>query len=209
MSESEMPTGTSSSGGPMRSLALVSAVVFLTFSAWIAWQAKRLEIALDSTGVSADLMREQAPDFSLPALDGRSISLADYRGQQQVVVVFWASWCEPCRAEAPALSEFYRNYHKDGRNFELLAISIDTDASKAAAFRTQENLPFPVLLDTAGNAAALYHASAIPSLYVIDSSGKVIFAKAGLQTGIEFLLPALLKLPGATPAFGGQPATSN
>lgn len=123
--------------------------------------------------------------------------------------MFWASWCAPCRAEVPVLTEFYRNYHKPGANFELLAISIDSDASKAAAFRTQADLPFPVLLDTTGNAADRYHAGGIPALYVIDKSGKVIFAQTGLQPGTGFLLPAILKLPGTAPAFGGLPATSN
>jgi thiol-disulfide isomerase/thioredoxin len=86
--------------------ALSVLTVFLT------WRAYLLETDLQRRSQQPLLADRQAPDFAASTLDGRRVSLADYRGQKKVVVAFWASWCGPCRLEMPALTKFYKENHR-------------------------------------------------------------------------------------------------
>lgn len=163
-------------------------VVLILFTVFITWKAKMLEKGLREGNDAATLVNKQAADFALPALDGSTVSLAEFKGKKKVIVSFWASWCGPCRMELPALAKFYRKYHKDSPDFEILAISVDDDRAAAESFAHSAELPFPVLLDTSGKAQHAYSVDAIPSLFIIDSNGKIIYGKTGLDEGMEVQL---------------------
>src|ERR1700690_4590433 len=126
---------------------LLGIVAFVLFTAFITWKAKSLDWRMHEGSDASALVNKRAADFSLPSLDGKTISLADYHGNKRVVVSYWASWCGPCRTELPILADFYKKYHKDSSDFEILAISIDEDRNSAEAFANRAKLPFPVLLD--------------------------------------------------------------
>src|SRR5438045_816052 len=98
---------------------------FAVFTVWITWRAKALEIHQHHADNSIAILHKPAPDFRLQSLDGRTISLADYRGKKKVVVTFWASWCGPCRMETPALRDFYQQHAKSLSEFEILAVNMD------------------------------------------------------------------------------------
>jgi peroxiredoxin len=155
---------------------------------FITWRAKVLEQAINGRRPTHELLTKSAPDFSLPALDERTISLADYRGKKKVVLSYWASWCLPCRAELPELREFYKRYHHDDSDFEVLAISLDEEKPDAEQYATAEKLPFPVLLDPKGRTAQAYSVDGIPTAFVIDKNGKVTFAQEGLDEALQFQL---------------------
>ncbi len=138
------------------------------------------------------LVNKKAGDFSLQGLDGQTVTLADYRGKKKVIVSFWASWCGPCRRELPVLADFYKKYHKDGSNFEILAISIDDDRADAEAYASQAKLPFPVLWDPANKAAEAYSVEAIPSIFVIDSNGTIVYGSTGMDMAMEVILATQL-----------------
>ena len=155
-------------------------------------------------------MHKRAPDFSLPALDGRTISLSDYEGKKKLVLSFWASWCGPCRLELPALRSFYERAHKPDTDFEFLAISIDDTREAAEAAVKETGLPFPVLLDLRQKAANAYNVYGIPTLFVIDKSGRVAYGGVGFNAGLEFILAGQLGIdpktisPGAVNVPGGH-----
>jgi len=65
-----------------------------------------------------------APDFTLAARGGKSVSLAQYKGQV-VMINFWATWCGPCREEMPLLESIYKKYNKVG--FTLLGVNVEPD----------------------------------------------------------------------------------
>jgi peroxiredoxin len=170
------------------------------FTLFITWRAKALEQSGLIDTEAKRWMGKDAPPFTLTALDGRTISLADFRGKKKVVVSFWASWCSPCRRELPVLQALYKQSHKDSSNFEFVAISTDDEKGPVEEFATQEKISFPMLLDTSHQAEDAYEVAAIPYLLVIDTNGKVTYEQRGLSPGLEIILKTQLGLPAdATP----------
>ncbi|MGI9198062.1 MAG: TlpA family protein disulfide reductase [Candidatus Nanopelagicales bacterium] len=118
--------------------------------------------------------RVAAPDLSGPTLDGGTFSLADHRGEV-VVLNVWASWCAPCRAEAPTLESLWTDVQGDGVQF----VGLDTRDTAAAATAFVENygITYPNVVDTDGRLQLLFGDSlppqAIPSTVVIDRDGRV------------------------------------
>lgn len=114
-----------------------------------------------------------APDFTLKTLDGKEVSLSDYRGKK-VMINFWATWCGPCEAEMPEMQDYYEK-HQD-ENIEILAVNIDP-LNDVAGFVKKHGLTFPILLDPIvkeGNEVnEIYKTIAIPTTYVIDEKGKI------------------------------------
>lgn len=114
---------------------------------------------------------DRAPEFRLPALDGRVVSLSDFRGKV-VMVHFWATWCPPCVEEIPTLEHVYRSFF--GKDFEILAVSVDADdQNSVGSFAQQKHLTMPILLNPDRSAAALYGTFRFPETYIIDRQGIV------------------------------------
>jgi peroxiredoxin len=109
-----------------------------------------------------------APDFTLPDLDGESVSLSDLKGSP-VVVNFWNTGCPPCREEMPYLEAVY-NENKDSV-LVLLTINIGQNASTVADYLEENNLTLPVLLDSDGAVTQHYGISGIPTTFFIDKDG--------------------------------------
>jgi cytochrome c biogenesis protein CcmG/thiol:disulfide interchange protein DsbE len=182
---------------------LVGIAALAIFTLFITWKAKSLEKRLHEGTDASALVNKKAGEFSLQALDGQTVSLADYRGKKKVVLNFWASWCGPCRLELPELAAFYKKHHKEDSNFEILAISIDDDRADAEAYASRAKLPFPVLWDPASKAADAFSVEAIPTMFVIDQDGKIVYGNTGMDAALEVRLAMQLgidlktKKPGA------------
>jgi len=157
----------------VRALLVIAALA--AFTIFITWRASLLEKSLEQPR----LVHVQAPDFWAATTDGRTVSLADFRGRKKVVVAFWASWCGPCHMEMGALNYFYQRYHSASSDFEILAISVDLDTAAATKFATAEKLAFPVLLDPSERVARAYEENGLPTMFCIDKSGEIVYAHLG------------------------------
>jgi len=118
-----------------------------------------------------------APAFRLPALSGSgSLSLAQYP-RTIVVLNLWASWCEPCRQEAPDLESVWRLFGPLSVQF----VGVDEQDSRASgtAFVHEFGLTYPMAFDASGTLAASYGAIGLPATYVIDASGTIRFRFLG------------------------------
>ncbi|MNY25738.1 Thiol:disulfide interchange protein TlpA [compost metagenome] len=104
------------------------------------------------------------------------VSLKDFKGKY-VLVDFWASWCGPCRADAPELKDVYEKMK--GKNISFVSISLDSDKGKWQQALAEENMAWPQLSDLKGdqNTASLaYKVKGIPAKFLIDPNGIIIGA---------------------------------
>ncbi|MEM7407990.1 MAG: TlpA disulfide reductase family protein [Pseudomonadota bacterium] len=120
--------------------------------------------------------RPPAPEFNLPDPNGKAHKLADYRGKL-LIVNFWATWCAPCRKEMPSLQRLWKALRPDG--VELVAIDFGDTAADVAKFGRETALEFPLLLDPTGNVLRAYGALGLPTTYVLDRSGRVVYKVTG------------------------------
>ena len=131
----------------------------------------------EKTSHKAIASGDQAPEFRLKKLDGRSVSLAEFRGKV-VMVHFWATWCPPCVEELPTLDRLYRSL--TGSDFVMLAVNEDEGgAGSVASFLQQDKLSLPVLLDTGSEVARLYGTYKLPETYIVDRRGVVRYKAIG------------------------------
>lgn len=111
------------------------------------------------------------PPFKLKALDGAEYEVEGPR-DKPLMLNFWASWCGPCHEEAPDLKQVYERYK--GR-FDLYAVNVTKGDSlkEVKSFAKQYGYPFPVLLDTGGEAAEAYRILIVPTSFLIDKQGRL------------------------------------
>ncbi len=130
-----------------------------------------LTFGLLSKGSSGVALGEPAPSSPLPQLEGGGQgSLADYRGRW-VLVNFWASWCIPCREEAPALEEFQRRHA--GAGFTVLGIDSRDLSDDGRAFVRRFDLTYPQLRDGDGDVAHDFGTTGVPENFLVDPQGRV------------------------------------
>jgi peroxiredoxin len=145
-------------------LAVVAGVVLFAL--------KQKKSSVQSFAPAGPEIGRSAPDFRLPGLDGKMVSLSDYRGKV-VLVNIWATWCPPCVDEMPSMEKLYQQLL--GEAFEILAVSIDEQgAGVVAPFMKKHNLSFLALSDTKGIVKNLYYTTGVPESLIIDKSGNVV-----------------------------------
>ncbi|MDT3403164.1 TlpA disulfide reductase family protein [Mucilaginibacter terrae] len=125
-----------------------------------------------------------APDFNLPDVAGKSVSLADYKGKY-TLIDFWASWCLPCRAENPFVKSAYEKYKDKG--FTVLGVSLDKPETQAAWLKAikDDGLPWTHVSDMKGfnsKVAHLYGITSIPANVLVNPEGKIIATNLKDQT---------------------------
>ncbi|VAX24317.1 hypothetical protein MNBD_NITROSPINAE01-127 [hydrothermal vent metagenome] len=112
-----------------------------------------------------------APDFTLPALGGGEISLADYKGKI-VFINIWATWCAPCREEMPSMQKLYDRFRGD--DFEMITISIDKKETDVQAFINELGLTFKVALDPTEKTSKEYKTTGVPETYIVGRDGVIM-----------------------------------
>ena len=120
---------------------------------------------------------EAAPDLELPKLGGGGdSSLADYRGKV-VVLNFWASWCEPCKAESPLLERWHQRI--SARNGTVLGVDMLDITEDAQDFIDEYDLTYPMLKDKDGHGIETFGVVQYPETFVIDPDGHITAVRRG------------------------------
>jgi peroxiredoxin len=119
-----------------------------------------------------------APDFTLTDIEGNVQTLSSYRGKD-VLVVFWATWCGPCKMEVPELIELRKSISPD--KLAILAISADEDAPLVKSFASQNQVNYTMLSGAGTTLPSPYaDVKAIPSAFFVDPEGKIKLATMGM-----------------------------
>jgi peroxiredoxin len=116
------------------------------------------------------------PPLALEDLGGKTHSLADYKGQV-VLVNFWATWCEPCRAEMPSIDRLRSSLK--GQPFQVLAVNLAEPLSRIEKFAATLPLGFPLLRDRDGAAGKAWKAKLLPASFLIGRDGKIRYVAYG------------------------------
>ncbi|MBI3289262.1 MAG: TlpA family protein disulfide reductase [Elusimicrobia bacterium] len=115
-----------------------------------------------------------APDFVLRDASGKTVSLASFRGKP-VLVNFWATWCESCREEMPALEDLHRRRAAD---VVVLGVALDEDAGRVSAFAQAYGLTFPLLIADRKTLED-YAVRGLPTTFVVDPQGRIVRREVG------------------------------
>jgi thiol-disulfide isomerase/thioredoxin len=202
-----------------RALLLLTMAGGIALVAWAGWQNlrqrrnlmqvqqdRRVDLIPDTQGAATDdssgesqLKGKSAPDFTLNDLDGKKVSLSDFKGRP-LLINYWGTYCAPCKIEMPWLQEFSKKYAADG--LQVVGITYDSEVGrdKIAHDTKQLGVTYPILLsDPKAEKDYLSGTEALPMSFYVDRSGKVIEVSAGLgsKDQLESLVKELI-------AAGGQ-----
>lgn len=143
------------------------------------------EISVASLFDAGPTSSDAAPDFQLETLSGDPLSLAALKGRV-VVVNFWATWCNWCKYEMPALQAVHRKYSDQG--FVVLGVNVEEPRPLVEAYVERYGLSFPVVLDVAGTTAESYKVRALPMTFFIDREGTIVRVQRGAMREDELEL---------------------
>jgi len=172
-------------------LIIVTTVAALILLTWYADKATRVKGQSASIPVS-NFGGKPEPELKLKDLDGRDVSLADYKGKV-VFVNFWATWCDPCRVEIPWLIDMQAQYAS--RGFTVIGVAMDDEGRSAVVpFIDKERfdvngqqLPmrYPILLGTDEAADKFGGILGYPTSFLISRDGRIIAKFQGLKSSDE------------------------
>jgi thiol-disulfide isomerase/thioredoxin len=157
---------------------LVTLLAVCGFGSVPTFAAPRPAAAQDSqTAIRFASNAEAAPEFHLETLDGKPLTLASASGKV-VLLNFWATWCGPCRMEIPGLIELQKQY-KDSLQIISLLVDVD-DVEDAKKFVADEGVNYPVAVATNNVRLKYGGVSALPTVFVIDTQGRIVQKHVGL-----------------------------
>lgn len=146
-------------------------VIGLSFIGLLAYGFTR-----DPRFIQSPLIGRQAPDFTLTLFDGGTLNLKDLRGKA-VLVNFWASWCPPCRVEAPALQAAWERYQD--KDVVFLGVNIQDKEKDARAFIKEFGITYPNGRDPSRRVSIDYGTWGIPETFFLDRGGRITYKHVG------------------------------
>ncbi len=166
-------------------ILLGSSIPVLALFALLAWALVKSGGSPGGLGVNnafgeVPVEQEAAREFSLELLDGTTVTLSSLRGKV-LLLDFWASWCPPCRQEAPILAQVYLEYRD--RGVEFIGVDIWDRRQDAEAYVERYGVTYPNGIDARGTIAIDYGVRGIPEKFLIDGGGALVKKFVGPMSG--------------------------
>ena len=174
---------------------LIILVLLLIGASGCGVETEREEIGELEEVVSAEEEWGDAPDFTLPDLEGNSLTLSDFKGRV-IILNFWATWCPPCRREIPDFVELYEKYKDEG--LVIIGVSLDRgDSRSVKQFSKNYKINYPIVLGNVTVTQDYGGVRAIPTTFIIDRKGNVKEKYVGYQPRATFenAVKKLLEIP--------------
>lgn len=131
-----------------------------------------------------------APQFSLPDMQGQNVALEALKGKV-VYLDFWASWCVPCKQSFPWMNELRKTW--DSADVAVIAINLDKKEGPVRGFLDKNPADFTVLRDPAGAMAEAYKVKGMPSTFLIDKQGNIVYSQIGFRESDKAVLLEKIK----------------
>ena len=170
--------------GSTGSLLLILLVLVALVVAIVAWPVESSAKSPVAGNVQDDLESttlvhagDKAPDFTVEMLDGRSVTLSELQGKP-VLLIFWATWCPPCREELSHLQRDVLDAFA-GRNLVVLPISRGEKPEVVRSFIEKTGYTFPIGLDPERAIYDKYASNYVPRTFIVDTTGKVCYLAVG------------------------------
>ena len=122
------------------------------------------------------------------------LSLSNFKGKA-IVLNFWASWCDPCKEEAPLLENAWKQAQAQGKNIVFIGIDFQDPNSNAINFLHSYSITYPTVIDTNGSVATKYHIVSLPDTIFINQQGTVVskvlqqITAQALSTNLQLISP--------------------
>jgi peroxiredoxin len=141
--------------------------------------------------VSGSQSASNAPDFAGRDIDGKTFHLSDHLGKEVILLDFWATFCEPCKAEFPHLRAMFEEQRSKGLLVVAVAMDGPETTADVPAFVRRFGIDFPVVVDEDSSIASLYNPKkSMPLSVLIDRSGHIARVREGYNPGDQTLIAA-------------------
>lgn len=143
-----------------------------------------------ATCQAAELMNKPAPRLVTTDLQQHPVNLAELHGQT-VLVMFWATWCGPCRKEMPEVQAVYEKYRNAG--FAVIAVNVGEDREDVEKYVKKMDVRLPIVLDSEGKIAERFGVIGLPTNYIVDGEGNIRDRILGGKLTADYLESIVVK----------------
>ena len=190
----------------MPSLSLIRHATIPPLSFWAVALTLCLSLGCGGTGTQVKKGSDtptttgSAPSFEAVDLNGDDLDLSTHLGKDVILISFWATWCEPCKAEMPALQEMHENWADKGLKIVSVALDGPDTQSGVEPYIATQRYTFTVVIDEDTAIVQSYNPKATaPYTVIIDRAGNIAKRKAGFQLSevadLKASVKALLEQP--------------
>ncbi|VAX13238.1 hypothetical protein MNBD_GAMMA24-1175 [hydrothermal vent metagenome] len=149
---------------------------WLKFGLLIVLAMSALTIRAEQPQLTPLPEKKLAPPLVLMDIEGVKHDIRDYRGRP-VIINFWATWCPPCRRELPSMNRAWKKIKAEG--IVMLAVGVGEDVDSVVDFMTDYPIDFTVLLDKQAEVSAHWPVDALPTTFVLDKEGRLVYQAIG------------------------------